>query len=164
MCSCTLRTTEMLFTNSGVDSCRSFVFALSSQISGDTVPTNDIIHCGNGHRSVIAHFRFPCVEKNTESPQTNKIHETICISGKTEKSQAIQKYRTSEDMVAHEEADLLQRQHTTTTTTAATNEETEIPYQQHTTTTATHRDEKTGEAEQQQQHMTTTKTQRGLGW
>ena len=62
---------------------------------------NDMIHFGSDHRSVTAHFRFPCAKKKeglenkkkteTESLQRCRIHEIPCISGATRWSQLIRK-------------------------------------------------------------------------
>ena len=51
---------------------------------------NDMIHLGTDHRSVTAHFRFPCKKEGlenkkteTESLQRYKIREISCINGAT---------------------------------------------------------------------------------
>ena len=99
--------------------------------------SNDMIHLGSDHRSVIAHFRFPCVKKmrglNNKDREQNlckkyKIHETLYINGTTPRSRFIKNTRTWSEYVmnlkkgslvkheaaAHEELEILERQHTTT--------------------------------------------------
>ena len=121
---------------------------------------NDTIHWGSGHRSVTAHYRFPCAKKKKRGGLENKKQkQNLCKDTRYarhpasvearedgESSENIQEFQRRYDgremrltgkheAAAHEERETLVRKHTMTTT-AAMHKESEVLERQLATTTA----------------------------